>query len=47
MPQSELLPSPTLDPGKFKNPARTKDGAPRADVAFGGLRTLWFNTGTL
>ena len=47
MSQSEPLLSPTLDPGKFKHPARTKDGAPRADVAFGGLRTLWFNTGTL
>ncbi len=47
MSQPEPLRSPTLDPGKFKHPARTKDGAPRADVAFGGLRTLWFNTGTL
>jgi len=47
MSQPEPLLSPTLDPRKFQNPARTADGRPRADVAFGGLRMLWFNTGTL
>ena len=37
----------TLDPRKFRNPARTADGQARAAVAFQRLRTLWFNTGTL
>lgn len=32
---------------KFGDPDVTADGAPRAEVAFEGLRTLWFNTGTL
>ncbi len=35
------------DPKKFVDPDRTADGAPRAVVAFSGLETLWFNTGTL
>lgn len=37
----------TLDPGKFKDPDRTAKGEPRAAVALSGLKTLWFNTGTL
>lgn len=34
-------------PAKFADPAVTLDGSPRARVALEGLRTLWFNTGTL
>lgn len=45
--QPEPPDSLTLDPRKFRNPARTADGQTRADVAFTRLRTLWFNTGTL
>nr|WP_319251268.1 radical SAM protein [uncultured Celeribacter sp.] len=33
--------------GKFIDPITTADGSPRAHVALQGLRTLWFNTGTL
>ena len=33
--------------GKFDDPDWTTDGKPRARVALGRLRTLWFNTGTL
>ncbi len=33
--------------GKFRDPDVTLDGASRASVALGALRTLWFNTGTL
>ncbi|MBP0465475.1 radical SAM protein [Roseomonas sp. PWR1] len=36
-----------LDPAKFRDPATTAKGERRAVVAFGGLRTLWVNTGTL
>ncbi|PCJ56682.1 MAG: radical SAM protein [Rhodospirillaceae bacterium] len=36
-----------LDPKKFDDPDRTADGTSRAVVAFSGLETLWFNTGTL
>ncbi len=32
---------------KFADPDWTADGAPRAHVALGALKTLWFNTGTL
>jgi predicted phosphodiesterase len=32
---------------KFSDPRVTAAGAPRAEVAFKRLRTLWFNTGTL
>lgn len=39
--------APALDPRKFRDPERTLGGEPRARVPFGGLRTLWFNTGTL
>jgi predicted phosphodiesterase/uncharacterized Fe-S cluster-containing radical SAM superfamily protein len=37
----------TLDAQKFKDPARTAKGEPRATVALAQLETLWFNTGTL
>ena len=33
-------------PGKFVDPDVTADGAPRAQVAFERLQTLWVNTGT-
>ena len=36
-----------LDRNKFRDPDFTADGKPRARVAFSGLETLWFNTGTL
>jgi len=38
---------PRLDPRKFRDPARTAAGEPRARVALRSLDTLWFNTGTL
>ena len=37
----------SLDPKKFRDPDVTATGARRASVAFQGLQTLWFNTGTL
>lgn len=40
------LPRPSSD-GKFLHPHRTADGQARARVAQTGLKTLWFNTGTL
>jgi uncharacterized Fe-S cluster-containing radical SAM superfamily protein len=36
-----------LDPTKFRDPILTAKGERRATVAFAGLETLWFNTGTL
>ena len=36
-----------LDPAKFRNPDWTAKGEKRATVALRGIRTLWFNTGTL
>jgi uncharacterized Fe-S cluster-containing radical SAM superfamily protein len=36
-----------LDPAKFRNPDWTAKGERRAAVALKGIRTLWFNTGTL
>ncbi|HEX9946481.1 MAG TPA: radical SAM protein, partial [Allosphingosinicella sp.] len=36
-----------LDPAKFRDPAFTAKGEPRARVALGRLDTLWINTGTL
>ncbi len=36
-----------LDPAKFRNPDWTAKGEKRATVALKGIRTLWFNTGTL
>lgn len=51
MPDSLSITAPVatrpLDPAKFKDPALTADGAPRASVALKRLETLWFNTGTL
>ncbi|WP_116131875.1 radical SAM protein [Tropicimonas sp. IMCC34043] len=38
---------PTSNQGKFRDPARTADGSPRAVVALSDPQTLWFNTGTL
>ncbi|MDX2222882.1 MAG: radical SAM protein [Rhodospirillaceae bacterium] len=40
-------PQPALNPAKFCDPRVTADGQTRAMVALSGLRTLWFNTGTL
>jgi len=42
----QTLPRP-LDPAKFRDPAVTAKGEPRASVPLTGLRTLWVNTGTL
>jgi len=43
-----LRPTPKpLDPAKFRDPGITAGGEARAVVAFGGLDTLWVNTGTL
>ena len=39
--------APYLIPGKFADPLVTLKGERRAVVEFGGLRTLWINTGTL
>lgn len=36
-----------LDPAKFRDPARTAKGDPRATVRLERLETLWVNTGTL
>ncbi len=36
-----------LDPAKFRDPAVTAKGEPRASVRLERLRTLWLNTGTL
>jgi hypothetical protein len=36
-----------LDPAKFRDPRVTARGEARAKVGLSGLRTLWFNTGTL
>lgn len=36
-----------LDPTKFRDPGTTAKGEQRAIVPLAGLRTLWFNTGTL
>lgn len=47
MTASALAPRPRLDPRKFRDPNVTAKGERRAAVAFRGLRTLWFNTGTL
>jgi uncharacterized Fe-S cluster-containing radical SAM superfamily protein len=46
LPARPLAPPP-LAPGKFRDPAVTAKGEPRATVAPGPLRTLWVNTGTL
>lgn len=36
-----------LDPSKFRNPDITAKGERRASVFFKGLKTLWFNSGSL
>jgi uncharacterized Fe-S cluster-containing radical SAM superfamily protein len=36
-----------MPPAPFTDPRLTAKGEPRAVVPFGGLRTLWLNTGTL
>jgi predicted phosphodiesterase len=46
IPAVEAAVSP-LDPAKFRDPYVTAKGERRAAVALDGLRTLWFNTGTL
>ncbi|TCS64964.1 radical SAM protein [Varunaivibrio sulfuroxidans] len=47
MPEGDILERPRLDPEKFRDPARTVGGGPRASVALTALKTLWFNTGSL
>jgi len=44
--QNPGMPRP-LEAAKFRDPAVTAKGERRATVALAGLRTLWFNTGTL
>ena len=39
--------APPLDPAKFRDAGTTAKGERRAMVPLAGLRTLWFNTGTL
>ncbi|MDG2001743.1 MAG: radical SAM protein [Novosphingobium sp.] len=41
------VPASPLPSEKFTDPQWTANGEPRATVAFTGLKTLWFNTGTL
>lgn len=38
---------PDANQGKFRDPAVTRDGQPRARVALSRAETLWFNTGAL
>ncbi|MGZ8994880.1 MAG: radical SAM protein [Rhodospirillales bacterium] len=47
MPDTNVVPRPALDPAKFRDPDVTARGEPRASVKLVGLRTLWFNTGSL
>jgi uncharacterized Fe-S cluster-containing radical SAM superfamily protein len=47
MPDINLAALPVLDPAKFSDPDVTAKGEPRARVALSGLKTLWFNTGSL
>ena len=46
-PPLDNAPFAPLAPGKFSDPETTLKGERRAAVAFGGLSTLWVNTGTL
>jgi predicted phosphodiesterase len=46
-PEQKNLVVPTLDSRKFRLPEVTAAGEARAFVEFAGLKTLWFNTGTL
>lgn len=45
--ETELMADLMLDPGKFRDPALTMAGKPRATVVLTALETLWINTGTL
>jgi uncharacterized Fe-S cluster-containing radical SAM superfamily protein len=47
MPDTNVIHRPAPDPAKFRDPDVTAKGEPRASVAMAGLRTLWFNTGSL
>lgn len=47
LPSPFAVTAPRLRPEKFRDPATTAKGEPRASVALTGLATLWFNTGTL
>lgn len=47
MSQAKSVERPRLTPRKFHAPEITATGKPRAAVRLLGLRTLWFNTGTL
>ena len=44
---ARAIADPPTTSAKFCDPQRTADGKRRARVALTGLRTLWFNTGTL
>lgn len=46
-PRQKSSAAPALDPRKFRLPEVTAAGEARAFVEFAGLKTLWFNTGTL
>jgi predicted phosphodiesterase/uncharacterized Fe-S cluster-containing radical SAM superfamily protein len=45
--RSAAAPFKRLDAAKFRHAAVTAEGEARAQVALRGLKTLWFNTGTL
>ncbi len=47
MTDSASVSATAIDKRKFRDPDITADGKRRASVAFTGLETLWFNTGTL
>lgn len=47
MPETQSLPTPDPDFGKFHDPNVTAKGEQRAVVALTHLKTLWFNTGSL
>jgi uncharacterized Fe-S cluster-containing radical SAM superfamily protein len=47
MPDTTVVSRAPLDPAKFRDPDVTAKGEARASVAMAGLRTLWFNTGSL
>ena len=47
LPSPFTITAPRLSPAKFRDPAVTATGEPRAVVTPTSLDTLWFNTGTL
>jgi hypothetical protein len=47
LPSPFAITAPRLAPEKFRDPAVTANGEPRAVIVPTGLDTLWFNTGTL